>query len=131
MKKLESNLESFSRNQHSVTVIEMLGEVGIDLGMYRKLAVMEHVKEAGIKTLVNTKCIEFQKDAVIAECKDEQQRILSDSVVVAVGSTSRDYAALKTYCEQKGIPYSVIGDAKKPRKAIDAIAEAAEVARKI
>lgn len=115
----------------SVTVVEMLDDVGMDLGPLRKQSVMEHIKEYGIKTLVKTKCFEFQKDAVIAEGKAEQQRIPCDSIVVAVGSKSKDYVELQTFCEKKGIPCTVIGDARKPRKAIDAVEEAADVARRI
>ena len=54
-----------------------------------------------------------------------------DTLVVAVGTTSRPTDALVAKCEELGIPYDVIGDAKQPRMAIDATAEAYEIGTRI
>ncbi len=65
------------------------------------------------------------------EKEDKLQEIACDSVVVAVGAKPRSYNDLSTYCEETGIPYHVIGDAVRARRALNAIAEAAEIARAI
>ena len=52
-------------------------------------------------------------------------------VVVATGTASKGYEDITEYCEETQIPHYVIGDAVKARRAIDAIAEAAEIARAI
>jgi pyruvate/2-oxoglutarate dehydrogenase complex dihydrolipoamide dehydrogenase (E3) component len=51
------------------------------------------------------------------------------TIVLAMGAKSVD--VLSTQLTGKVPEVYVIGDAKKPRKALEAIAEAAEVARKI
>jgi NADPH-dependent 2,4-dienoyl-CoA reductase/sulfur reductase-like enzyme len=114
-----------------VTVIEMLDAVGKDIGQGRSLNVMEGIAMAGIKQRVGTKCISISPKGVHAHCVDGDTDIAADAVVIAVGSKPRDTDWLDAYSKQKGIPYYVIGDAAKPRRAIDAIHEAAEVARSI
>ena len=44
--------------------------------------------------------------------------------------SGKDFWFLKS-AERLGIPYDIIGDAKEPRVALDAIREAAELARTI
>jgi len=45
----------------TVTVVEMLDEVGKDLGQLRKICVMESIYALGINTMVKTKCLEIRK----------------------------------------------------------------------
>ena len=47
-----------------------------------------------------------------------------DTLVVATGTTSRPTEALVSKCDELGIAYDVIGDAKKVRMGIDATADA-------
>ena len=54
-----------------------------------------------------------------------------DTLVVAMGEKSNDSSALVAKCDELGIPYDVIGDAKKPGMAIDATAAAYEVGMRI
>lgn len=54
-----------------------------------------------------------------------------DSLVVATGTTSRPTGELTAKCEELGIPYDIIGDAKKVRMGIDATADAYEVGTRI
>jgi len=114
-----------------ITVVEMSDEVGKDLGIFRKICVMESMHMAGIQTMVNTTCKEIKEHSVKVEKDGEVEKLLCDYVVMATGTISKDYAELKQYCVKKQIPYHIIGDALKARRAIDAIAEAAEVARTI
>jgi NAD(H)-dependent 7alpha-hydroxy-3-oxo-delta4-cholenoic acid oxidoreductase len=54
-----------------------------------------------------------------------------DTLVVATGAVSRPTAALTAKCEELGIAYDVIGDAKKVGMGIDATADAYEVGTRI
>lgn len=54
-----------------------------------------------------------------------------DTLVVAVGTTSRPTEALTAKCEELGIAFDVIGDAKKVRMGIDATADAYEAGMRI
>ena len=114
-----------------VTVIEALKGIGRQFGTFRQIAVMESLYQEKIQTLDETKCLEIKDKSVVIERQGKIEELPCDWVVIAIGSKPNDYSDLKAFCEQKGIPYYVIGDAVAPRRAIDAIAEAAEVARKI
>ncbi len=109
----------------------MLDEVAKDLGQLRKICVMESIYGAGIKTITNAKCVEIKENAVIVEKDNKLEEIPCDSVVIAVGARSRVSDELSTYCKENNIPFHIIGDAIQARRALDAIAEAAEVARAI
>ena len=63
--------------------------------------------------------------------REEDIEVEADTIIAAVGSVSNDYANLVQAAEIMGIPWHIIGDAKKPRFAVDAIREAAELAREI
>ncbi len=116
---------------NNITVLEMMDEVGRDLGIFRKVCVMENLYAAGIQTMVNSNCNEIKEGSVIVEKEGEVQELECDYVVVATGTASRGYEDLRKYSENTNTPHYVIGDAVKARRAIDAIAEAAEIARAI
>ncbi len=123
--------ECVAQDGNKVTVLEMLDQAGKDLENLRKMCVLESLRHSEVNILVNTKCVEIKESSVIVERGGKNEELMCDYVVIAVGSKSRDYSEIKLYCEEKNIPYYVIGDAKKARKVIDAIAEAAEIARAI
>lgn len=116
---------------HKITVLEMLDEAGKDLGMLRKISVMEQLRADGIAIRAGAKCVEIKEHAVVVETKDGMEEIPADSVVVAVGAKSRPVEAIQAKCEEKRIPCHVIGDAVRARRALNATAEAAAVAREI
>lgn len=114
-----------------VTVIEMLESLGADLGTTRKVCVMENLYMEGVTQMPNCKCLEINADGVIVEKDGRQQTLACDYVVAAVGVHSVDFSEAEECCKAKGIPYYVAGDALKPRRAIDATADAARIAREI
>lgn len=114
-----------------VTVVEMLDEVAKDLGQLRKICVMESMYGQGIHTITDAKCSEIKEDRVILEVGEETQEIICDVVVIATGVVSNPSENLVNYCKENNIPYYIVGDALTPRRALDAVAEAAEVARAI
>jgi 2,4-dienoyl-CoA reductase-like NADH-dependent reductase (Old Yellow Enzyme family)/thioredoxin reductase len=114
-----------------ITVVEMLDQVAKDLGQLRNICVMENLYVFGIKTVTNAKCIEIKENAVIIERNGNIEELACDSVVVSIGAKSRSFDDLSTYCKEHGVAYHVIGDAVRARRALNAVAEANEVARKI
>jgi NADH dehydrogenase FAD-containing subunit len=105
--------------------------VGKELGMLRKISIMENIHKSGIVSMVDTKCQSINDGSVTAEKEGETQNLKCDTVVIAVGTVSRPHEDIKQFAEDNSMPYYIIGDAKKARKAINAIAEAAEVARAV
>ncbi|MBF0689071.1 MAG: FAD-dependent oxidoreductase [Cellulomonas sp.] len=112
----------------SVTVVEMGSEVGRDLGTLRKQEVMTHLALHEVATVVDTRCLRINAEGVVVEHDGEVSTIPATGVVVAVGSRSLDTTELTDHCLARKIPFHIIGDARSPRRAIDAVAEAAEVA---
>jgi NADH dehydrogenase FAD-containing subunit len=129
----------------SVTVLEMLGNVGMDMVPEGRTLLMERLHEAQVKIVTNRKVREILDDgALVVEtvidtkpdrtvvCREtEKQEAIHGmkTIVLAMGAKSVD--VLSAELKGKVPEVHVIGDAKKPRKALEAIAEAAEVARKI
>lgn len=123
--------EYLAEEGRKITVLEMLDEAGKDLGMLRKISVMEQLHADGIAVCTGAKCVEIKEHAVVIETKGLREEIHADSVVVAVGAKSRPANAIQEKCEEKKIPCHVIGDAVRARRALNATAEAAEIARAI
>ena len=122
----EEDILYFVHKGKQVTVLEMGASVASDViaarrSLLRRLLAMNKVEvitEAEV-TAVTDQGVEFIKE-------DQRQYKKADTVVIAAGvlSENRLYTAL-----QGKVPdLHIIGDAKKPGKAIDAIFEAAELA---
>ena len=118
--------EFLAAQKKDVVVLEMLDEVGKDLGFIRKVLTLQHIGQANIELITNAKCIEIRQDRILIEKNGVvEEKFDIDSVVIAVGAKSNN--RLEEYLKNSKYKYYVVGDAKKARKAIDAIREAAEV----
>lgn len=111
-----------------VTVLEMLEQVGADLGATRAAMVQGHTTNK-INTITSAKCIEIKEGAVIIEKDGKQDSVPCNAVVVAIGARSRDSSALEKACRDQGIAWFEFGDAAKARRALNATAEAAAISR--
>lgn len=122
--------ETLAEENKNVTAVEMLDRVGNGIGWLRGICVHKNIYKIGIKTLISTKCLEINEDSVLVE-KDEDTQLIEnvDSVVIAI--VSRANNSLEEFIKSTNIPYHVIGDAVKPRRALDAIWEAVSIARQI
>lgn len=116
---------------NKVTVVEMQANVANDLGLLRKICVMESLYGQGVELMTNSKCCAIEQDSVIIEKDGERHSLPADYVVMAVGSRARDKQSLEAFLQESNIPYHVIGDAIQARRALNAIWEGAEVARRI
>lgn len=123
--------EYLSEKENQVTVVEMLDEVGKDLGQLRKICVMENLYALGVNTLVNAKCTEINETGIFVEIDEKTEEIKADHVIMSVGAKPTNYDEIKNYCESNSIPYYTIGDAIKARRALNAIDEAVKIANKI
>lgn len=115
----------------AVTVVEMLDNVGKDVGAFRLSCLMESLAKGGVKFMTKAKCAAISAGKVTVEKDGQKEPLACDSVVIAVGSAANKADLLENACSKSGIAYYVAGDAKKSRNALEAIAESAEVARGI
>jgi 2,4-dienoyl-CoA reductase (NADPH2) len=115
-----------------VTIVEMLDKIGNDIGRTTRWIIKDKLKENNIETITKARVIAIKDDGVVAERVGKTINIKGDTVVLAVGTASNKelYNALSGMKDRPGEIY-LIGDALKPRKALDAISEGAEIAHKL
>lgn len=118
-------------NKNNVTIIEMLDKAGKDLGDLRLITVMQKMSELNVNIKTNAKCIGIDNIGVIVACDGKTTTIPCENVIIAIGSRSNASNELVEACEEAAIPHHIIGDAKAARRALNAVEEAFEVARKI
>ena len=113
-----------------ITLVEMLAKIAGDLGKTRRGFSLNSLKSEGARIFTNAKCTRIGDTSIEIE-HDSGREILADidTVVIAVGFSPDD--TLVDYLKSSGREYHVIGDAHHTGKALDAIWEAAELARKI
>jgi 2,4-dienoyl-CoA reductase-like NADH-dependent reductase (Old Yellow Enzyme family)/thioredoxin reductase len=115
---------------HHVTVLDMLPEIGMDMAVSVKLFLFERLKNSGVCSITNAKVKEIIDDGVIYEKDGKEEKLQGfDTIVMALGVKA--YNPLEKELKGKTSELYVLGDAVKPRKAIDSTAEAAEIAVKI
>ncbi|RZN68320.1 MAG: FAD-dependent oxidoreductase [Candidatus Methanolliviera hydrocarbonicum] len=112
-----------------VTIVEMLGKVGADIGRTTRWIVKKRIREAKIDIKTGTKAVEIVEGGLIVEEDGKRGFIEGDGIVLSVGTRSNRglYDALSGKISE----LYLIGDSSKPRKALDAIREGAEIARQI
>lgn len=116
-------------NLVSVTVLEMLDEVGKEYLPANKAFVMHKLNEKGTQIYTSTQVQKITDDGVVAVRNGNEKNFGKfDFVIIACGfkcsGKEEDYKNLAKEIH-------IIGDAKRPRRALEAIAEAAAVARTI
>lgn len=84
-------------------------------------------RQAGYTMILGAKVLRITPDAVtISAGGNEQQLTGIDQVIVAAGTKARD--ELKSFLDERGIDYQVVGDALKGRRIIEAVEEGAKAA---
>jgi len=113
-----------------VTLVEMLGDLATDLEMRSRLALLQLLKERGVKILTNWKLEKIENGYVLLVSRDwEKLEVATNSVILALGLTSNQ-ELLKPLRESFRDVYAV-GDCVEPRKIYQAIHEGAFAGRMI
>ncbi|NVL92079.1 MAG: FAD-dependent oxidoreductase, partial [Desulfobacterales bacterium] len=111
-----------------VTIVEMLDEVATDMEVASRTAVLRKLREHNVAIICDFKMEEILPgEGVIGIDKELTRRKVSgDTVVLALG-----FDPNRALSGERNTPYEVylIGDAKEPRRIIDAMREADHVAR--
>ncbi len=111
-----------TQGSKKITVLEMAKGIGRDIGPSTRWSMLADLKRYKVNCLDENKVLEIRSEGVLVEKAGEQQVLPADTVILAVGSCSQNelYATLQGKVEL----LSIIGDAAKPRKVLDAIHEA-------
>ena len=105
-----------------VTVLEMLPEVGADMGFRDRMRLMSRLAKLPIRFLTKAKCQEINKDGVTVVTGEGEERFISaETVVLAVGvePDNRLYLRLRA----SGFTTHLAGDCWNGRTITDAIAD--------
>ena len=110
----------------TVTIIEILSDIALDMAGYNRALLLQQLRDKEVKILTSAKVNKFLDDGVVI-VKDGQEMVISgvDSIILAMGAKSVDN--LSGMIGDKVAEVYVIGDAKEPRKALEAIAEGAAI----
>jgi pyruvate/2-oxoglutarate dehydrogenase complex dihydrolipoamide dehydrogenase (E3) component len=113
-----------------VTIVEMLEDVATDMSFEARHLLMQRLRTKGVRILTRTEVKEILDDGVVIVRDGQEESIRGvEHVVLAMGATSCDELSAKIV--GKVAEVHVIGDAVKPRRILEATAEAAEIGRKI
>ncbi|MBN1613332.1 MAG: FAD-dependent oxidoreductase [Deltaproteobacteria bacterium] len=120
-------LASYGKN---VTVVDMLPDVATDMPVGSKFFLMERLAQQKVKIVTSAAIREILSNGVLVSRDGKEETIGGmDTVVLALGTKSRNELAGEI--EGTVGELYVIGDARTPGKAMDAIAAGAEVGRQI
>ena len=88
----------------------------------------KRLRSAGVKFLFNSRVNEIKQDSLLLQRDPDKQQELKpvQQVIMATGSTGRNH--LEDFLQQENLPYHLIGDARKPRRIIEAVEEGARAA---
>lgn len=113
-----------TRMGREVTVIEMVERlVPNSIGIHRT-GLLDHMDEAGVRSLVNTKCREIREDGVLVEdASGKEAFIPADTVVIALGMKARTGEVRKLREAGGDIPVFEIGDCVRAARVGEAVQE--------
>lgn len=110
-----------------VTLIEQLASSPVLKVTSHGYSLHKYLRQKGCLLRFGCSLKNIQADAVTIEVGGEQEALEGfDQVVIAVGMKPRDQ--LKAYLEKNSIPHTVVGDAVKVRRIMEATEEGAKAA---
>jgi NADPH-dependent 2,4-dienoyl-CoA reductase/sulfur reductase-like enzyme len=116
--------------RREVTIIEMLPDIAMDSIAGPRSFLLKRLREDDVKWITSATVKEILDDGVTYEIDGREESIHGiDTIILAVGAKSVD--SLSDKIKGKVAEVHVIGDAKEPRRIVNATYEGAEVARQI
>lgn len=115
----------------TVTILEMQTNAAMDMSIQSRHLLMQRLQEKGVRIITSCKVEEILDDNALKTTKDGNEEIVhhADHMVLALGTKAVNN--LSDNLKGKVNEIYVIGDAKRPRSILEAIAEGAEIARTI
>jgi 2,4-dienoyl-CoA reductase (NADPH2) len=118
---MESVSALLNRGNKEVTVVEMTGRAGQDIGSSSRWTVMAELHRLGVNIMTSARAVEINAQGVIVDRAGNREPLAADTVVIATGATPVNRLA----DELKGIVAEIhlVGDARTPRNALESIRE--------
>jgi 2,4-dienoyl-CoA reductase (NADPH2) len=109
-----------TKGTKNVTVLEMAGRVGQDLGLSTRWVVMKDLTARGVQTITKATMKDIRPGEVAYTDGDGREQVIpADTVVLAMGA--RPENSLVEQLKPTGVPLEVIGDAAKVGRIGDAV----------
>jgi len=121
--------EFLAEKGKKVTILEMLGRIGADIGRTTRWVTIGRLRSLGVRMERNAKVEEIKESGVRASRDGGTEFFEADSVVLAVGMEPN--RELARQLEKKVKALHIIGDSAEPGKVTEAIESALRVAREI
>ncbi|MEM2046349.1 MAG: FAD-dependent oxidoreductase, partial [Candidatus Jordarchaeales archaeon] len=115
------------RKSRDVVIVEMMERIGRDIGLTTRWTIRQSLELRGVRIVTNARVDEITDEGVIVN--NGEQFFEADTVVIAVGAEPNN--ELIKQLEGKVAEVYAVGDCINPRKALEAIREATEIATKI
>jgi len=119
-----------SQQGKEVTILEMREGIGIDMHPAIRSFLTKRLAKQGVSILTSTKAVCVQNECLLTDGPTGSQELdCFEQIVSSVGAESNAELAqpIEKYCQN----LYVVGDARDPRDAMDAVLEAEEAALKI
>lgn len=104
----------------SAIIIEMLPAIATDEELTRRLALMKMLEEKKVQVITGAEIKEITQKGVRVSKEGQEMEVEADTVVLALGMTSQ--RTLADLLEKETV-IKVVGDAIKPRNALEAVRE--------
>ncbi len=119
-----------------VLVVEKREEPAPDMWHEARVLLLERLAARGVRILTGARLRELTADGAVVERDGQagqpgrQERLAGfDWIVLALGARPRD--SLSAAAREQGISCRVVGDARRPRRALEAIAEGFQAGREV
>jgi 2,4-dienoyl-CoA reductase-like NADH-dependent reductase (Old Yellow Enzyme family)/thioredoxin reductase len=113
--------------QSAVTLVEAREGVGLEMFSEARVLLLERLRSRGVTILTSTTIEGLSSEGVVVRDAGGRRTLTGfDAVILALGARPVDH--LSGAARDLGIPAYVIGDARAPRQALEAIAEGYEAA---
>jgi 2,4-dienoyl-CoA reductase-like NADH-dependent reductase (Old Yellow Enzyme family)/thioredoxin reductase len=121
-----------SQRGKQITLIEKLPEIGVPTGIPIGLVktILGRLRKNGVRMIVGAEAKAITNDGVSISFNDQEETIPGiDQIIIAMGAKSDNDLAKQL--EGKVSELYIVGDAREPRTAYEAIHEGFEIARKL
>ncbi|HUO43625.1 MAG TPA: FAD-dependent oxidoreductase [Burkholderiales bacterium] len=115
--------EYLASRGHPVTLIEAMGDIATDVPMDERNLLLQRLHGYAVNILPNTRLLSMEAGGVVVHAPHETRKLPADTVVLCLGS--RPVNDLAAVLKERGIRGYIVGDAMRPRRITDAVAEGA------
>jgi 2,4-dienoyl-CoA reductase-like NADH-dependent reductase (Old Yellow Enzyme family)/thioredoxin reductase len=113
-----------------VTIVEMLDNIMVEDYSANRNMLVERLYRKNVTIITGAKVEEVLSDGIIYSIGGTKQTLKGiDTIIAAMGTHPEN--SLYNELKNAGIPVSLIGDAKEPRKIMQAVYEGAQAARQL